>query len=178
MRNKIFTQKPLLFYFVLAFLITWLILFPGLAANLGLLEFPVDGTVLTFLSGVGPLLAASIVTGATKGRDAVSGIFCSMVNWRVRAKWWAASVLLVAALFGISAGVGMLIGGDAPNPSAGIYLNGENPILVVLLLLFGSFGEEPGWRGFALPRIQERHSPMKATLILTAVWWLWHLPKY
>ena len=142
MRDNIFARNPLLFYFVLAFLFTWLILSPGVAVSLGLLDFQMDGTVLTILSGVGTLLATIIMTGATKGQDAVKGIFSSMVNWRGQARWWATSILLIAVLFGISAGVGMLIGGDAPNPSAGIYLNGENPIHVVLLLLFGSFGED------------------------------------
>ena len=178
MRDNIFTRKPLMLYFVLAFLFTWLILSPGVAANLGLLDFQMDGTVLTILSGIGPLLAAIILTGATKGRNAVRGIFSSMFDWRVRARWWGVSVLLIAVLFGISAGIGMLTDGDAPDPTAGIYLNGGNLILVVLLLLFGSFGEEPGWRGFALPKLQARYSPMKATLALTFVWWLWHLPTY
>jgi len=71
-----------------------------------------------------------------------------------------------------------LANGAAPDPSAGIYLNGGNVFIVGLLLLFGSFGEEPGWRGFALPRLQQRHTPLQATLILTLFWWLWHLPTY
>jgi len=49
---------------------------------------------------------------------------------------------------------------------------------VILLLLLGSFGEESGWRGFALPKLQERWKPFKATLILTLFWWLWHIPTY
>jgi membrane protease YdiL (CAAX protease family) len=49
---------------------------------------------------------------------------------------------------------------------------------VLLLVLFGSFGEEPGWRGFALPILQQDRNPFKATLILTFFWWLWHLPTF
>jgi len=178
MNDNFFTRKPLTSYFVLAFLITWLILAPGVAANLGLLDFQMDGTVLTILSGVGPLLAAIIVTVAIKGSAGVREIISSMFNWRVQLRWWAVSILLIFILFAISASVGMLTSETAPDPRAGIYLNGGNLIFVVLLLLLGSFGEEPGWRGFALPRLQERHSPMKATLILTFAWWLWHLPTY
>ena len=51
-------------------------------------------------------------------------------------------------------------------------------MVVIILLLFGSFGEEAGWRGYALPRLQKTYTPIKATLLLTLVWWLWHLPTY
>ena len=49
-------------------------------------------------------------------------------------------------------------------------------VMVIILILIGSFGEEPGWRGFALPRLQERQSPLVATIILVVFWWLCHLP--
>ncbi len=47
-----------------------------------------------------------------------------------------------------------------------------------MLFLLGSFGEEPGWRGFALPKLQKRYKPFVATLILTLFWWIWHIPTY
>jgi membrane protease YdiL (CAAX protease family) len=42
----------------------------------------------------------------------------------------------------------------------------------------GALGEEPGWRGFALPRLQSLHGPLLGTLILGALWGLWHLPLF
>ena len=177
-RKNLIKKHPLRMFFILAFACTWLILSPGVAATLGLLSFNVDGTVLTILSGIGPLLAACIVTFAVDGRQEVRLIFRSMFNWHVRPSWWAAALFLPVVLFAIAAALGSAANGTAPNPGAGIYLNGGNVILVALLLLFGSFGEEPGWRGFALPRLQQRYSPLKATLILTFFWWLWHLPTY
>jgi membrane protease YdiL (CAAX protease family) len=50
--------------------------------------------------------------------------------------------------------------------------------VVGLLFFVGSFGEEPGWRGFALPKLQSKRTPWKAILILTLFWWIWHLPFY
>jgi membrane protease YdiL (CAAX protease family) len=180
MGNKInlFKRYPLALYFILAFAFTWFILSPGVAATLGLLNLAFEGTVLTIASGVGPLLAAIIVTGATEGKSGVRKLFGSMITWRVQAKWWVASVGLLAGLFAITAVLSSLITGAAPGTSAGIYLNGGNIIVVVFLLLLGSFGEEPGWRGFALPRLHQGRTPLKATLILTLFWWLWHLPTY
>jgi membrane protease YdiL (CAAX protease family) len=171
-------RYPLAMYFFLAFAFTWLILCPGVAATLGWLNFEFEGTVLTIVSGIGPLLAAILVTGAIEGKSGVRRIFGSMFTWQVKARWWAASIGLLAGLFAIATALSALITGDVPDASAGIYLNGGNVIVVVLLLLFGSFGEEPGWRGFALPRLLQGRTPLKATLILTLFWWLWHLPTY
>jgi membrane protease YdiL (CAAX protease family) len=36
--------------------------------------------------------------------------------------------------------------------------------------------EELGWRGFALPRLQERHSPLVASAILGVLVAIWHTP--
>lgn len=171
-------RYPLATYFILAFAFTWLILSPGVATTPGWLNFEFEGTVLTTVSGIGPLLAAILVTGAIEGKTGVRKFFGSLFAWPVQAKWWAASVVLLAGLFALAVVPGSLIGGAAPNASAGIYLNGGNVIVVVLLLLFGSFGEEPGWRGFALPRLQQGRTPLQATFILTLFWWLWHLPTY
>jgi membrane protease YdiL (CAAX protease family) len=171
-------RYPLVMYFFLAFVFTWLILCPGVAATLGWLNFEFEGTVLTIVSGIGPLLAAILVTGAIEGKSGVHKIFDSMLNWQVKARWWAASIVPFAGLFAIATALSALITGAIPDASAGIYLNGGNVIVVVLLLLLGSFGEEPGWRGFALPRLQQGRTQLKATLILTLFWWLWHLPTY
>jgi membrane protease YdiL (CAAX protease family) len=51
------------------------------------------------------------------------------------------------------------------------------PIYVLYIAIFTGMGEEPGWRGFALPRLQDRHGPLLATAVLAVVWASWHLPN-
>jgi len=46
------------------------------------------------------------------------------------------------------------------------------------LFLSGPFAEELGWRGFALPRLQQRYGPFLGTLLLGILWGLWHSPLY
>jgi membrane protease YdiL (CAAX protease family) len=48
----------------------------------------------------------------------------------------------------------------------------------LLITLVGSLGEETRWRGYALPQLQRRFSPLTATVILAPLWFLWHLPQF
>ena len=52
----------------------------------------------------------------------------------------------------------------------------EVPERFLFIFLFIGLGEEPGWRGFALPELQRRYSPLLASLILAPIWAIWHLP--
>jgi membrane protease YdiL (CAAX protease family) len=49
---------------------------------------------------------------------------------------------------------------------------------VLLLIFVGALGEETGWRGYALPQLQRRFSPLASSLILAALWFGWHLPQF
>jgi uncharacterized protein len=49
---------------------------------------------------------------------------------------------------------------------------------VLLLIFAGALGEETGWRGYALPQLQRRFSPLASSLILAGLWFGWHLPQF
>ena len=75
----------------------------------------------------------------------------------------------------------MVVSGESPNLGA---LGGPSYLLTylsafVLTLIFGGpLFEKPGWRGFALPRMERLHGPLVGTLILGVLWALWHLPLF
>ncbi len=171
--DNLISRHPLAVYFTLAFAISWLIFSPGVAAAFGLLDIEFNGNLLALLGSFGPLLAAIIVTTATKSKTGVRHIFRNLLNWQIKANWWAAALLLLAGLFAVSALLALLTGGAAPNLGTGTYL-----IELALFLLITAVGEEVGWRGFALPKLQQTRSPLQASLILSLFWWLWHLPFY
>lgn len=133
------------------------------------------GVVLYFAGVLGPAAAALVVVRATGGsvRDWVAPI----LRWRVPLRYYAyalglpalllATVNVELALLGESIDLGLV--GDRLPAYAATFL---------LVLTIGGAMEEPGWRGFALPRLQATHTPVRATLILGVVWGFWHLPLY
>ncbi len=164
---------PLAAFFVLAYALSWIILVP---AAFGLLPDSSAG-VLPWVVPFGPAVAAFVVTALTGGRPAVGQLLRRVVQWRVEVRWY----LLV--LFGIPLiellGAFALLGSVPLDDLARnwpVIFTGYLPA-VVYVAVFTGMGEEPGWRGFALPRLQERHGPLIGTAFLSVLWAMWHLPN-
>ncbi len=128
----------------------------------------------------GPAIAAVIVTAWISGRPGLADLWRRMVRWRFPLRWWAAALgpaVFLAIALAIAAAVG-----QAPDASAfGRYsgLPALGVVLVALLVvLLNGYGEEVGWRGFALPAIQRRVGARRAALIVAGLWALWHLPFF
>jgi membrane protease YdiL (CAAX protease family) len=169
----------LLMFFVLAYGLSWAVEIPLALRARGLIAAPIPWS-LHYLAAYGPLLAAIIVTGLTDGQEGLRELFGRMLKWRVRPVWWlvalaplvlyALLVLVLRFIPGQGAGLAALGQIDfLPNLGAGA--------LLVWFLTFG-LGEETGWRGYALPRLQRGHSAFSATVILWVFWALWHLPLF
>ena len=171
--------KSLALFFLLAFLLSWLVEIPLALKAQGIWQAPFPFS-LHYLAGYGPLLAALIATMASQGWRGLQDLGRRMLRWRVSPLWWlvAFSPLL---FFGLLAFALWFIKGRPP----GVSLFGQLNFLPGLglaalpfwILTFG-IGEETGWRGFALPRLQQRYNPLQATLILWLFWALWHLPLF
>jgi len=168
-------KHPLLWFFLLTFGITW-----GLAVIL--FAFPdfvrrVTGEIsaanpLFILAVWGPNLAALIVTAAVSGGAGVLALLQRVIRFRVGVAWYLLALFLVPAggvLFRLASGQPLVLT-TMPGLSMAATLG--------VLLATGTLGEEVGWRGFALPRLLERFSPIVASLLLGAVWGIWHLPSF
>jgi uncharacterized protein len=130
---------------------------------------------------LGPAVAAVVVTAWTMGRPGLRDLGARLVRWRVARRWWLVAVSPVAFL-----AVGLIADRVAGKPLPAVADFGRfsgTPAIgvagVFLLITFvGSLGEETGWRGYALPQLQRRFSPLTATLILAPLWFLWHVPQF
>ena len=160
-------NHPLAWFFIWAFVFSWATWPVVLATGSG-------PPVL----GFGPFLAAVLVLALSEGRTGVGGLFRAMVRWRVPVLWWATAMTLPIALSATAAGLNVAMG--APVPTAAELGRWPDAVLTALVILcipvIGGAWEEPGWRGFALPRLLGKHSPLVASLLLGMVWALWHLP--
>lgn len=168
-------------YFVLAYAITWVFEIPLAAVGQGWIQLPIPFGI-HYLGAFGPMLAATIVTGMSQGRSGIRELFNGLFKWRVRMAWILFCVLSPIAMFALAALVMRVTNGEWPN----LYLLGEVDYLpyvgivgaVILWLLTWGLGEEVGWRGFALPRLQNGRSALAATIILGVIHAFWHLPAF
>lgn len=124
----------------------------------------------------GPMLSALIVTALAGGWPAVKALLGRLVQWRVGWHWYAVAFGLPVALALGAVGLTTLAG--VPAPEAAQWARWPSLFMIFPIRVFfsGPFGEELGWRGFALPRLQANYSPLKASLILGVLGAIWHLP--
>ena len=171
-------RHPLLSFYVLAYAFTWVVASPELLASRGWIQSGMPHW-LEPLAAFGPFVAAMLVARAVKGRAGPAEILASLRRWRVGSGWLAFSllspvgILLVAWLMVVFTG-GDMVDGQGERLSELLTWTGLFE-LVVIGAIVQSWGEEPGWRGFALPQLRRRFGPLAATLALFPVWLCWHL---
>jgi CAAX protease family protein len=160
-------RHPLVVFFVLAYAFSW---WPWPLFALGL----APGYIL----GFGPFATALVVLALTKGKRGVVGLLKAMVRWRVSPTWYAAALLLPVGVALGATVLNVLLGAPTPTSAELGAWPDLIPTYFLLLLIPGIGGawEEPGWRGYALPKLQTRRSALSASLLLGVVWAFWHLP--
>jgi CAAX protease family protein len=181
-RKGLFARYPLTFYFLIAYAFSWLVWVPLALSQdgAGLLSFrsPIGVSAsIVFASFAGPSLAAFIMTGITEGTEGIGRLLRRIVLWRVGLGWYLFALIGIPVI--LMLGVIVLPGAMASFKGLASFVPPMPWLsLVVYVFFHGPLGEEPGWRGFALPRLQRLHGPLVGSLILAPLWALWHLPMF
>ncbi len=175
-------RHPIGCYLGITFAVTW-----GAWLSLAL-----TGRVVTvglspiYLVGlVGPLVGAIATSAIVAGATGVRALLARMLRVRTGARWWG--VALSPLAIGLVLGIGALLiatfgfGHEHGWRDLGAF-NGfplTTPVVLwLLLVVINGFGEETGWRGYLLPHLQTRYSPLAASLIVGAIWCVWHVPAF
>jgi membrane protease YdiL (CAAX protease family) len=172
------SHAALIGYFIGAFGITWLF-WGGVSLSMnGQITLPVPDFLLMVLGGLGPMLAAIFAAAAESDGAGVRALFRQLGRARVRLAWYAAALVLLPLLRLAPVPLHLLLGGVWPAEDVLAALMTVPFHFVFVALVGGGLDEEMGWRGYALPRLQERLTPMQANLLLGIVWSFWHLPLW
>lgn len=174
---SIFAKKhPLVVFFLLAYSLTWILQIPAAV-------FPSWPELLSFLGAFGPVVAALIVVGLITGREGVQQLINPIKNWRVGIHWYFIVLLGPTLMMVSSIYLYRLLGKESATP-ASITVSSmvvDHFLALFIIFIYQSiivWGEEIGWRGFALPNLQIQFHPILASVILGILWGLWHLPWF
>ena len=161
--------------------ITWLLWLPLVLARCGV-DMPEWVRYCHYLGGLGPALSAFIVARSERERGTGGCLREALSTRRPGIVFVLIGIFGPILLFALAAVITGLAGEGWPDP-AGLGTTAEYPMLghaaywIVTMIFFG-WGEEIGWRGFALPRLQSRYSPLVAAVIVSVIWSLWHVPAF
>lgn len=158
-------RHELALYFTLAYLLSWA-LWPLVILN------PTSSPLLPF----GPLIAAVIVALWAGGKRGLWALVRQLGRWRVHPIWYVVALVGPFVMAALTAILAIAVG--VPARRTGSYTDWQaiGSFFLSTIILVG-LGEEVGWRGFALPRLQLRLNAIWAALVLGVLWAFWHLPE-
>ncbi len=159
-------RSPLVAYFVLVFGIEWILV---------LVPRPVLPPMIVLLIGSWlPNAVGVFVTGVAVGRAGLRELFGRAVLWRIGLSWYAIALSLPVTMTYLAIGLYVLLGNGVRDPAPA----GQLLPMALEAIFLGAMGEELGWRGTALPRLQARWNALVSSLILGLLWGLYHLPSF
>jgi len=173
------TQRELTFYFLATLLISWAVSLPAVILSVrGNPDFNFLVKVNTYV----PSLVAIFFVLRFSGKSETINALKKIVRVRFNYKWYLFIFLLVPSLLLAAYFISQLFF-ETAFQSVLFPIIKEQPLSIVLVFVYlmfleGPFGEEFGWRGFALNKMLGILNPIKASLILGFIWTIWHLPSF
>ncbi|MFX1368668.1 MAG: CPBP family intramembrane glutamic endopeptidase [Promethearchaeota archaeon] len=161
--------QVLILFFILVFLLAIIAVLLWLAVPFILLQI-----LIPWAPNISAIL---LVVFYLKEESGVRKLASGWKKWRVDFRWYLLALSPMFVFF-VSAGIYLAIGGISPGPDPTPLLGLSFPAIAILAIFTGATGEELGWRGFALPKLQMHHSALTSSLILGLYWGIWHIPTW
>lgn len=171
-------RRPVALFYALTLTASWGVWIPMALRN----DIVGEGARPTHFAGLlGPMVGAVLATLAVERWAGLRELLGRMGRWRVAPRWYLAAVSPLLFLV-VGLAVHRLMGGEPPAlADFGRFggLPGSSPLVILAwLVVVNGFGEETGWRGFALERLGRTHAPLTAGLLVAVMWALWHAPAF
>ena len=174
-RPKQGTRKYALISFFVMWILASLIIILYLTVNQEM-DLSTRLVIVTAVTGVLPAFVCSCAFSVAPGpRELLS----TYIKPKGSVWYYLLALILVPAIWVLGNLLSRVLGTELPFirfPTADIKLLGMAILFFLYNIIYGGISEEPGWRGFALPRLQARFSPLVSSLILGVIWAVWHAP--
>jgi uncharacterized protein len=172
--SQLVRRHPLAIFLVLTYGLSWALWIP-----LVILRDAASGpynTIAILLGSNIPSAVAIVLTAVGLGKTATRKLLGRLLIWRVGWRWYLVLLAPTALVIGTITLVAVTRGG----PTAALAMPVLNAIFFVAFMTFpgSAAGEEIGWRGYALPRLQFRRTALTASLVVGTLHGLWHLPLW
>lgn len=177
-RSRPSSLRPVIAFGVIAYALSWSWLIPWAAS--GRTVTAGQGWPTHFPSLVGPLVAAVVLVWFQSRSAGLRRLIYAMARWRMGWRTWLVALSPIPVVL-MAVSVMAAFGKTPPAADFGKYSGLPSlglPLVWLMALVINGFGEETGWRGYALPQLQARFSPVKATVILSLLWAGWHAPQF
>jgi membrane protease YdiL (CAAX protease family) len=182
-RNKI-GIAPIVYFFVLTFAIFW----GGTVAIYFLPDLyymqnqdgPI-GILTTLLAGIpsfAPTISALIVTAYFEGKSGLKHFANNLAKIKVKYYWCLLVFFLPIFVYSLPIIFNIAIGNPSHQDYFNINLWGITLPIVLTNIIFAGLAEEPGWRGFALPEMNQHYKPIISGIFIGVIWAFWHLLFY
>jgi membrane protease YdiL (CAAX protease family) len=170
-------------FLFLCLIVAWSIWVPQALKSLRYPKTAMSGTGPADVLAVwAPALLAILMARVTEGRAGLTALISQLRRWRVGFHWYLFVLLYPGAVWWLSRGIDAVLGHPFHfTGPAYRYFSAEPGYLATAAIVFAfpnALGEELGWRGYALPRLQSRHGAFLSSIILGAFWALWHIPLW
>jgi uncharacterized protein len=167
-------NHQLLSFFVLTYALMFGVMFGFIFLQPGQPLHP--WSLVWFFSIFSPTISGLVISWIIGGKAEIKRLLMGFTRWKVHIGWYLAAAFLLLGPMVIALVYGLL-----GNPIPGLR-PGETFSTLMGAVLFnffsGPLAEEAGWRGFALPRLQEKYNALVASLILGVIWTCWHIPFF